>query len=119
MGMLINLLEYNWAEDLDEALILLGRGDVKTVALAGGTSLLGRDDETIQAVVDLRDLELAYIEEDTRNGQVVFSNSTPARGAQGSLRVGAMTTLQTLAEAPVLREGALSVLSQAARCSSS
>lgn len=117
--MLINLLEYNWAEDLDEALILLGRSDVKTVALAGGTSLLGRDDETIQAVVDLRDLELAYIEEDARNGQVVLSSSTPARGVQGNLRVGAMTTLQTLAEAPALREGALSVLSQAARASSS
>jgi CO/xanthine dehydrogenase FAD-binding subunit len=117
--MLINLLEYNWAEDLDEALILLGRSDVKTVALAGGTSLLGRDDETIQAVVDLRDLELAYIEEDTRAGQVVFSSGAPAREAQGSVRVGAMTTLQTLAEAPLLREGALSVLSQAARASSS
>lgn len=104
--MLINLLEYNWAEDLDEALILLGRADIKTVALAGGTALLGRDDETIQAVVDLRDLELSYIEEDIRNGQPVW-------------RLGAMTTLQTLAEAANLREGAASVLSLAARASSS
>ena len=100
--MLMNLLEYNWAEDLDEALILLGRTDVKTVALAGGTSLLGRDDETIQAVVDLRDLELAYTEEDARNGQAL-------------LRVGAMTTLQTLADAPLLREGAASVLADVER----
>src|SRR5437867_4361781 len=100
--MLINLLEYNWAEDLDEAVILLSRSDMKTVALAGGTYLLGRDDESIQAVVDLRDLELAYLEEDTRNGQPI-------------VRVGAMTTLQTLAEAPLLREGAASVLSLAAR----
>jgi CO/xanthine dehydrogenase FAD-binding subunit len=104
--MLINLLEYNWAEDLDEALILLARTDVKTVALAGGTYLLGRDDETIQAVVDLRDLELAYIEEDAHNGQ-------------GSVRIGAMTTLQAVAEAPLFREGAASVLSQAARASAS
>src|SRR5437879_5477539 len=101
MGMLINLLEYNWAEDLDEALILLGRTDVKTVALAGGTHLLGRDDDTIQAVVDLRDLELAYIEEETRSGQPF-------------LRIGAMTTLQTLADSPLLREVATGVLAQAA-----
>ena len=105
--MLINLLEYNWAEDLDEALILLGRTDVKSVALGGGTHLLGSDDETIQAVVDLRDLELAYIEEDVRNDQ-------------GSLlRIGAMTTLQTLATAPLLGEGASDILSLAARASSS
>ena len=104
--MLLNLLEYNWAEDLDEALILLGRTDMKTVALAGGTALLGRDDDTIQAVVDLRDLELAYIEEDVRNNQ-------------NSVRIGAMTTLQTLADAPLLSEGAWTVLSLAARVSSS
>lgn len=104
--MLMNLLEYNWAEDLDEALILLGRSDMKTAALAGGTYLLGRDDETIQAVVDLRDLELAYIEEDVRSGQTL-------------LRIGAMTTLQTLADTPLLRDGATSVLAHAARASAS
>ncbi len=104
--MLLNLLEYNWAEDLDEALILLGRTDVKTVALAGGTSLLASNDDSIQAVVDLRDLQLAYIEEDVRNGQAY-------------LRLGAMTTLQTLAEAPALHEGAGALLAQAARASSS
>lgn len=104
--MLINLLEYNWAEDLDEALILLARTDVKTVALAGGTYLLGRDDDVIQAVVDLRDLELAYIEEETRNGQAF-------------LRLGAMCTLQTLADSPLLREVATGLLSRAAHSSSS
>lgn len=104
--MLINLLEYHWAEDLDEALILLGRIDVKTAALAGGTYLLGHNDETIQAVVDLRDLDLAYIEEDTRNDQA-------------SLRLGAMTTLQMLVDAPLLHEGVGSLLAQAARVSAS
>lgn len=87
-------------------MILLGRTDVKTAALAGGTSLLGRTDETIQALVDLRDLELAYIEEDKRNGQP-------------GLRIGAMTTLQTLVGSPLLREGAMNILSLAARASSS
>ncbi|HEY0754473.1 MAG TPA: FAD binding domain-containing protein [Ktedonobacteraceae bacterium] len=117
--MLINLLEYNWAEDLDEALILLGRSDVKTVALAGGTSLLGRDDETIQAVVDLRDLELTYIEEDPRNSQSSFASGASARRTEPGLRIGAMATLQMLAEAPLLREGALNVLSLAAGVSAS
>lgn len=105
--MLINLLEYHWAEDLDEALILLGRTDVKTVPLAGGTYLLGREDEEIQAVVDLRDLELAYIEEDPRVGN-----------APAHLRIGAMTTLQTLADAPALQEIATGILAHAAKASS-
>lgn len=106
--MLINLLEYHWAEDLDEALILLGRTDVKTVALAGGTYLLGHEDEEIQAVVDLRDLELAYIEEDKR-----------ATNGKASLRIGAMTTLQTLADSPLLQEVATGILAHTAKASSS
>lgn len=106
--MLQHLLEYHWAEDLDEALILLARTDIRTVALAGGTFLLGRTESETQAVVDLRDLHLAYIEEDS---------SAPAGGR--SLRIGAMTTLQTLAEAPLLRELATGILAQAAAASSS
>ena len=35
--MLLNFLEYHWAEDIDEALLLLSRTDMKTVPLAGGT----------------------------------------------------------------------------------
>ncbi len=106
--MLLNLLEYHWAEDLDEALILLARTDTKTVPLAGGTYLLGHKDEEIQAVVDLRDLELAYIEEDARstNGQTL-------------VRIGAMTTLQTLADSPLLREIATGILARAAKASAS
>lgn len=105
--MLANLLEYHWAEDLDDALVLLARTDTKTAPLAGGTYLLGHEDEEIQAVVDLRDLALAYLEEETRGtgGRV--------------LRLGAMTTLQTLADAPLLREIATGILARAARVSSS
>ncbi len=80
--MLLNLLEYHWAEHIDDALMLLSRPDVKTVAIAGGTYLLGQKDDSIQAVVDLRDLELAYI-------------SADARG----IHIGAMTTLQLLSRA--------------------
>lgn len=104
--MLLNLQEYHWAEDLDEAVILLARTDIQTVPLAGGTYLLGHEDEEIQAVVDLRDLELAYIEEDSH-----------AANGDARLRIGAMTTLQTLAESPLLREIATGILCRAARVS--
>jgi CO/xanthine dehydrogenase FAD-binding subunit len=99
--MLVNLLEYHWAEHIDDALLLLSRPDVKTVPLAGGTYLLGLPDETIQAVVDLRDLELAYITEEVQN-----------------IRIGAMTTLQTIADAPSFKDQTLSILARAAHASS-
>src|SRR6266702_4391639 len=99
--MLLNLLEYHWAEHIDDALMLLSRPDVKTVPLAGGTYLLGQKDDSIQAVVDLRDLELAYISEDTRG-----------------IHIGAMTTLQTMVDAPVLKDLAAGLLSRAALASS-
>lgn len=98
--MLLNVLEYHWVEDIDDALVLLSRTDTKTVALAGGTFLLGLDDEGIQALVDLRDLDLAYIRED-------------AKGAH----IGAMTTLQTMADSPVLKDMADGLLARAAQAS--
>lgn len=99
--MLLNLLEYHWVEDIDEALVLLGRADVKTVALAGGTHLLSLDDDRIEAVVDLRDLDLSYIREDA-----------------ASLHIGAMTTLQSMVDAPELKEMATGMLAKAAQASS-
>lgn len=106
--MLVNLLEYHWAEDLDDALILLARTDIKTVPLAGGTYLLGHENEEVQAVVDLRDLELTYIDEGTLD----------ARG-HTLLRIGAMTTLSMLADSPLLRETAMGILAHAAKASAS
>lgn len=99
--MLLNLLEYHWVEEIDDALILLARSDVKTVPLAGGTHLLGLDDEGIQAIVDLRDLELAYIKEEAK-----------------SIHLGAMTTLQTLVDSAVLNEFASGIMARAAKASS-
>src|SRR3989442_7045918 len=99
--MLLNLLEYHWAEHIDDALMLLSRPDVKTVPLAGGTYLLGQKDDSIQAVVDLRDLELAYISDDAR-----------------SIHIGAMTTLQDMVDSPVLKSLASGLLSRAALASS-
>ncbi len=100
--MLRNLTEYHWAEHIDDALLLLARLDIKTVPIAGGTYLLGLDDESIEAVVDLRDLELAYISEDTRG-----------------IYIGPMTTLQSMADAPLLKELASGLLSSSASASSS
>ena len=100
--MLLKLVEYHWAEDIDDVLLLLGRLDVKTVPLAGGTYLLGLQDDTIEAVIDLRDLHLAYVSEDIRG-----------------IHIGAMTTLQQIVDEQALQEGALGILSQAAQASSS
>ena len=100
--MLLKLVEYHWAEDVDDVLLLLGRLDVKTVPLAGGTYLLGLQDNSIEAVIDLRDLGLAYISEDTRG-----------------IHIGAMTTLQQIVDAQSFQEGVLAILSQAAQASSS
>ena len=99
--MLLNVMEYHWAEQIDEALLLLSRTDIKTVPLAGGTYLLGHRDDSIQAVVDLRDLELAYITEDIHG-----------------IHIGAMTTLQGMVESPRLQNLAGGILAQAALASS-
>lgn len=100
--MLPNLVEYHWAEHIDDALLLLGRLDTKTVPLAGGTYLLGTHDESIQAVVDLRDLGLAYITENVQH-----------------IRIGSMASLQRIAEASVLQELATGIVAHSALASSS
>src|SRR5947208_12862941 len=99
--MLLNLLEYHWVEDIDDALLLLARTDTKTVPLAGGTYLLGLEDNNIQAVVDLRDLELEYITEDAKG-----------------IHIGAMTTLQTMGDSPLLKDLSTGILARASIASS-
>jgi xanthine dehydrogenase YagS FAD-binding subunit len=77
---------YARPSSLDEALELLGRGDA--APLAGGTDLAGQLDRGIRSptlLVDLRDAALAAVEE---------------RG--GGLRIGATTTLATVAGSPLV-----------------
>jgi CO/xanthine dehydrogenase FAD-binding subunit len=100
--MLLKLVEYHWAESIEDALLLLARLDTRTVPLAGGTYLLGLQDDSIQAVVALRDLELAYFSDETRY-----------------LHIGAMTTLQNMADEPLLKEFATGLLARTALVSSS
>src|SRR5438876_11712646 len=99
--MLLNLFEYHWVEDIDDALMLLARTDTKTVPLAGGTYLLGQEDESIQAVVDLREIELSYITEDTKG-----------------IHIGAMTTLRTMGDSTLLKDLATGILARASLASS-
>lgn len=92
-----NVTEYHRPRRIEEALQLLSRRSPRTVALAGGTRLVGQAPDWVEAVVDLRFLGLSYMkyEEDT-------------------LHLGAMTTLQELVDAPyalrlaggILHEGA-------------
>lgn len=79
--MLVNLREYHRPATLDAALALLDRGEIKTVALAGGSRLTSRVDTETEAVVDLQDLSLDIIS---------FSG--------GEMSLGAMVRVQTLVE---------------------
>lgn len=83
--------EYHRPATVAAALELLGRADVLTVPLGGGTVLNGVPDATPDAVVDLQSLGLSSI---TRDGE--------------TLRFGAMARLQDVVDhewtPPVLRD---------------
>lgn len=93
---MMNLAEILRPTALAEAVRLLRRPNVKTVILAGGTTLVPQARRDVQALVDLRNLKLSYVK---REGN--------------ALRLGAMTTLQDLATSPDV----LPVLAQAAHAS--
>jgi CO/xanthine dehydrogenase FAD-binding subunit len=59
---LYNLREYHRPADLDEAIRLLQRKEPNTVALAGGIGVVGEGRPGIEAVVDLSDLGLDFID---------------------------------------------------------
>ena len=92
MPTLRELTEYHKPETIEEALKLLRRTSVKTVPLAGGTSLVPSAAHDVQAVVDLSALGLSYVK---------------------GLSIGATTTLQTIVEHAELRAYADGVLTAA------
>lgn len=94
--MLVNLRAYHQPRTPAEAIALLREG--RTALLAGGTELLGLEDDDIAAVIDLATLGLDFIE---------------LQG--GELHLGAMLTLRRLAEAPEVGALAGGVLSRAIR----
>ncbi len=77
--MLYNLREYHRPSDLDEAVRLLQRPTIATVALAGGVCVVGEGSRAIEAVVDLGGLGLDFLAE-----------------AGDTVRLGATLTLQTV-----------------------
>lgn len=93
-----SLEEYHRPPNRKVALQLLARAAPRTVPLAGGSWLVAQRDPAIQAVVDLSALELATI-----------------RASRNWLRLGAMTTLQTLITDPDANEFADGLLAKAAR----
>ncbi|RME81713.1 MAG: hypothetical protein D6775_12910 [Caldilineae bacterium] len=81
------LQAYHRPRDLDTALRLLARSDVRTAVLAGGIHLNPHRPEDVIEVVDLQDLELEGV-----------------RRADDRIAVGAMTRLQALVEDETLPE---------------
>lgn len=93
-----SLVRYHRPTQVGVALRLLARRSPRTVPLAGGTWLVARRDPTVEAVVDLTRLNLAFIE------------------PQGDwLRLGAMTNLQSLIASPEVRALAGGLLAEAVR----
>lgn len=95
--MLLNLRAYHRPRTPAEAVGLLREG--RTALLAGGTELLGLEDDQIEAVIDLAPLGLDYIHLDE----------------EGLLRIGAMTTLKRLAADDTVGGLAGGILSRAIR----
>jgi len=102
--MLLNLREYYRPDETDGlalALELLSRPDLRTVPLAGGDTLLGSGDLSVEAVVDLQGLGLDLIEDEP----------VP----HGRLRIGVMVTRAALAESESARLRYGGVLAAGAR----
>ncbi len=96
--MLRNLREYHRPKTLAEALTLLRRPHIRTIPIGGGTQVLAEGSPDVEAVVDLGDLGLNFIQ---LEGTV--------------LRIGATTPLQALVEAPAAAAYGNGILATAAR----
>lgn len=92
-----SLAKYHRPTSVRDALRLLARTTPRTVPLAGGTRLVVEREPTVEAVVDLSGLDLAFVEQ---------------RGHH--VRLGAMTTLQTLSTDPTVAALANGMLAEAA-----
>lgn len=98
--MLLNLKEYHRPDTIDEAVSLLRRGNPTTVALAGGTALVGSGRRDVESVVDLCNLSLSFVR---------------VQGA--TLYIGATTKLQQLVDTPDLHTFASGILAETAQMS--
>jgi carbon-monoxide dehydrogenase medium subunit len=97
-GNLFRPSEYFRPSTVDEAVGILNRYDGKARILAGGTDLMTEKDPTVEALIDVSQLELDYIR---TNGD--------------GMKVGAATTFADIAASPMLSNGPFGVLAEAAR----
>lgn len=103
--MLINLTEYHRPHDLQEALQLLRRLRPRTVPLAGGSTLIGSEDRSVEAVVDLQNLGLRYVKMDLDSQAVL---------------IGAMATLTDVSRSDAVQRIYDGIIAEAAhRCAGS
>jgi len=105
--MLLNLKEYHrptphpaLEHALNEVLELLARTETRSVALAGGDTLLASGDDSVETVVDLQALGLDYLYGDPSTGSFI---------------VGAMATRTELSANETARDLASGILCEGAR----
>lgn len=98
--MLLGVTEYHRPASAQEALGLLQRDPEGTAVLAGGTELTASHRRELRALIDLQNLGLSAITE-----------------REGSVAIGAMTTLKALAASPLIRPIAGGLLARAAHMS--
>jgi len=101
MPTLRELVEYHKPTDVEEAIKLLLRPNIRTVPIAGGTALVPSAAREVEAVVDLGALGLSYI----KTSEVAEN--------LGGLEIGATTTLQMIVEDDRVRDYADGVLVKA------
>lgn len=95
--MLSNLKGYYRPKSIATALGLLDKEAGSVLLIAGGTKLNLTDDPSVKELVDITCLPLNYIKENL-----------------GEFRIGATTTLQCLAESPVLGSSSAHIIPKAA-----
>ncbi|HET7376048.1 MAG TPA: FAD binding domain-containing protein [Anaerolineae bacterium] len=93
---LLELTEYHKPTSIEAALELLRRPQIHSVLIAGGTSVVAAADHAVQAVIDLSNLNLAYI-----------------KSTEQGVKIGATTTLQQILNDRIICDYADGVLSKA------
>src|SRR5438552_1774289 len=99
--MMSSLQTYYRPKDRREAIDLLGQSGSQALPLSLSTRVPVEGYRGSEAVVDLSELNLSYIDQ----------------AEQASIRIGSQTTLQTVAESPVVQSHASGILAEAAHLS--
>ncbi|MDQ4077965.1 MAG: FAD binding domain-containing protein [Chloroflexota bacterium] len=94
-----NIASYHRPDNMEVALRLLREGEGRAVPMAGGTALVGHPPREVEAVVDLRNLRLDWIR----------------AHEDGTLTLGATTTLNKLMTDEVVRDYGNGILAEAVR----